>query len=256
MAKRPKHSRALTKTQLRAKYANARREGRILQKKGLLSPRANLSKARPSYRVRKKIASLSGIFDGTQQSVPITDVMKKRYKTAGYRVIGQNLILDKQPRQRFKRVKSEIILEEKDFEGGTVRRAFETVLFPLDVRSLPGLVEWIREDPDRFMALLPPGTAFAFTFHGHNSRQIFSDPLELADYLETYAAGEDAWQHFTMYRLINPAAWEGGRGKRKSFKRRSSKSRSNEYRKYYQYNRAKKIAYARNYRATHKMVPR
>lgn len=214
--------------------------GRLLQKKGLLSSHANLSKAKPSYLVRKKIHSLSGIFNGTQQALPVTDVMLPKYKAAGYRTIGRQVILDKQPRQRFVRRKSDIILEETDRSGGPVQRAFETILFPLDVRSLPGLVEWIREDPDRFMALLPPGTAFAFTFHGHNSRQIFSDPLELADYLETYFAGTDAWQHFTMYRLINPAAWQAGLGHRKSFKRRSGKARSAEYKRYYQYNKEKK----------------
>ena len=250
MAKRGKHSRALTKTQLRAKYANVRREGRILQKKGLISDRANLSKAKPSLAVRKKIASLGGLFNGTQQVVPITDVMRRRYKTAGYRVIGQNLILDKQPQQKFKRRRSEIILEDNNIRFGGQRHAFETILLPLDIRTLPEFVEWIREDPEKLMALLPPGTAFAFTFHGHNSRQIFSDPLELADYLENYYAGTDEWQHFLLYRLIRPHEWVSGTGQR-NFKRKSKGrgDRSAEYKRYYRHNRENKKRYMRQYRA-------
>ena len=223
----------------------------MLQKKGLLSPRANLSKAKPNLAVRKKIASLSGIFNGRQQAVEVTDVMLPRYKKAGYRTIGRNVIFDKQPMQRFKRRRSEIILEETPVTGGQPERAFETVMLPLDISSLQAFVEWIREDPDRFMAYLPPGTAFAFTFHGHNSRQIFSDPLELADYLEHYFAGTDAWQHFLLYRLINPGAWVAGQGRRNVSgnikSRRGKKSRSGEYKRYYQANIARKKKYNTEY---------
>ena len=250
MAKRGNHSRSLTKAQLRAKYTNDRREGRLLQKKGLLSPRANLTRAKPSLAVRKKIASLQGIFNGTQQAVEITDVQRPKLKASGYRVIGRKVIFDKQPRQRFKRRRNEFILEENNIGRDGDHSAFETVMLPLDVRSLPDFAEWIRKDPDRFMALLPPGTAFAFSFHGHNSRQIFSDPLELADYLESYFAGADAWQHFLLYRLINPGEWRGGTGQR-NYKRKSGKqsNRSREYKRYYQHNRERKIAYMRDYRA-------
>jgi hypothetical protein len=235
--RRGNHSRALTKTQLRARYAEDRRKGKILQKKGLISARANLTRAKPSLAVRKKIASLEGVLDGRSQAVEITDVMAPKYKRAGYRVIGRKVILDKSPGQKFVRDKSDIILVDEGRTGG-----FESVLIPFDIRSIQQFVDWIREDPDQLMALLPPGTAFAFTYQGNNSRHIFTDPLELADYLEHY--NPEGWQHFVLYRLISPRDWIAGaskpRLKRSSQDRRyKASSKTGQNQRYYQHNKTK-----------------
>lgn len=254
MTRPRKPSRKLTKRQIRARYASARREGRILQKKGLLSSRANLSKAKPSLAVRKKIDSLRGILTGTQQAVEITDVMAPRFKARGMRVIGNKVILDKQPEQKFVRRRSEIILRDTSRNTQTSGLSFETILIPIGIRSLQEFIDWIEDDPEKLQRMLPPGTAFAFTFHGHNSREIFPDALSLAEYLRNYLlAGQSSWQHFVLIRLIRPGDWVAGIGRRNrrlkssQDRRQGIKSRSQEYKRYHQTHRKIKNEYSKAY---------
>lgn len=242
------HSRRLTKSQLRARYAPVRALAKKLQAKGLISPRANLSRAKPSLAVRKKALSLEGIFTGHQQAVEVTDVMASRFRKSGRRVIGRKVIFDKNPGQNVKKAKGEIVIEEPGQQG-----AFETVILPVSIKNLQAFIDWIETDPERLDAMMPPGTFFAFTYYGKNSREI-GDARWLTDYLKRYAdTGGKGFQHFVLVRVMHGSEWKSEPARKRTRARslrdgRRQTARSAEYRKRYDYNRQSEILRSRENR--------
>ena len=236
MAKHTKHSRKLTKAQLHKRYAYERKIGRMLVRKGLLSPRANISKGKPSSSVLKKIRSLEGIYTGSQQEVYLPTVLRNRYIGAGYRVIGKKVIIAKQPDQKIVKRGDELLIVSP-----TDHAAFETIIFPMTVATIGEFVDWIDEDPWRAQQFLPPGTDFAFTYYGNNSKRIFPlagpswVPDTMADWLKHYPQdNEEKWQNMVIVRLIDASKWTAGTMKKKRYTPRSKKQSSNrsaEYRK-------------------------
>lgn len=214
---------------MRARYASYRREGRILQKKGLISPRADLTRAKPSLAVRKRIESLKGILSGEQQAVVLPDVMRDKFRKAGRRIIGNKVIFDKKPNERIKKVRGEVILQGRlrERNGRRTRNdMFETVILPYGINDIEEFVEWLESNPERAERLLSSGTAFAFTFYGNHSRDT-GDAEWLTEYLKAYlTSGKDAWENFTLIRLHKGQAWEGGLGYRRNKPSSSSANRS------------------------------
>jgi len=194
MTRGGKRSRRLTKRQLSQKYASARKELRVLRSKGLVSPRANLSKAKPSSALLKKLEALRPVITGDVQAVRVPRSKAKEYSSSGYKVINNRVLVPVQPGEnatyrpsryvRGKYVTNDTI--RVTGEKGTTRQYLERILIPLDFQHFQEFNAWLQEDPDRLQRLLPDDAIIGFTYFGNRSQET-GDAHWLAQYLQHYS---------------------------------------------------------------------
>ena len=177
MAKR----RRLTATELRAKYAGARRDLSKLKAKGLISKRANLRKAKPSSALLKKLDRLGPVLTGHAQAVKLTPVQRKDFKEAGFPIYGKFTVFDKQPGEKIAINKNnEVVVKSPDNRPGFVQ-----VILPVNVRNFAAFYEWITDKPEELDAMLSPYAYFGFSFYGNHSHNT-GDAEWLREYLRHY----------------------------------------------------------------------
>jgi hypothetical protein len=243
---------------------------------GLISSKADTTRAKPSLAVRKKTAELSGIFNQTQEVVAVGPKTAAKYRSAGKIVIGNRVIIDKQPSEKvFRNRQGEIEIVDT-FIGGGVGAFYSQIILPVNVRNFKDFYDWIVAHPDELDAMAGPGGAFGFSFYGNNSLETGNADW-LIDYLKHYkplfaqdgqaAESVKAFRHLNLYRLPSDTRMafnqhgnaKTGYGKANATGRSSYTPHSSRTKKAYYKERAKdpafrerRAAYARKYRATKK----
>lgn len=185
MAGKRKGSRRLTKAAIRKRYAPIRATARKLQRKGLISSRADLSRAKPSLSVRKKAAALRGVTTGFQEAVTVGPATAKRYREAGFKVVGRKVIIEKTPEETLTRNRRGEI-EMRNPWGNP----FTQIILPVNMRNLPAFRSALHDHTEEFQKMAGPGGYFGFSFYGNKSYET-GDAQWLASYLDLY---ESLWE--------------------------------------------------------------
>jgi hypothetical protein len=265
-------SRKLTRDERRAKYAVQRHRLSQLKKMGLISPKANLMRDKPSAALLAKERRLRHVFTGFAQPVKLSPKATRDYRDQGYPTYNGYLVIDKQPGEKVKVGKNdELILTSKYNRPG-----FEQIILPANVRNWPAFHKWITEHHEELQALVGPFGYFGFTFYGNPSR-LTGDAEWLIGWLEHYEAlfpeegidsaeANQAFQHLILYKLKDQemqSVWraeaEATREARQS-RKRSSRSLSREevrsVRGVRNPNKPTAAKYQSNYRAMIKSDPK
>lgn len=190
MARRSKGKRSAAQRQeRRAKYAPARRELSKLKTKGLISPRANLRKDKPSSGLLKKLEVLRPVLTGQAEAVKLPPKQRRDFKDAGFTTTQGFTVFPKGKGERVKVSKEGLpeLIPAPRPEGGTYGAPFmRRIYLPANVRNAHDFERFLINNPNGYDGVGGPGSLIAFTYFGNRSREV--RPWEkLYDYLLTYA---------------------------------------------------------------------
>lgn len=203
MAKRSKNKRrGLTAQERRAKYSGARKDLSKLKRKGLVSPRANLRRAKPSSGLLKKLEILRPVLEGRAEAVKLPRNVRADYKDAGYFTTRGLTVVTKNPFERVVVSKEELPeLKPRILKKGA--SYLRKIVLPVNVRRGDKFRDWLENDYHNLEKLAPDGALFAFTFKGYNSRDVKTAD-EMFEYLTHYkwVFGDEEDEESTFDQLI------------------------------------------------------
>lgn len=212
MAKRHKSKRnRLTTQERRAKYSSARKDLSKLKHKGLVSPRANLRRAKPSSGLLKKLEILRPVLEGKAEAVKLKPAVRRDYKEAGYFTTRGFTVIHKNPYERVT-ISQEGLPELKPKTIKTGEHYLRRIVLPANVRRGDKFREWLLNDYAALEKLAPNGALFAFTFKGYNSRDVKTAD-EMFEYLTHYKwvfgdgdEEESTFEQLILYAMDYPTA--------------------------------------------------
>ena len=196
--------RGMTAQEKRAKYAPQRAALSKLKAKGLISPKANLRKAKPSSGLLKKLELLKPVLSGNAQAVKLSPKQRADYKEAGFTTTrgftlirknaNERVVVDKKGRVEIKPVKPKF------------NPLYRRIVLPANVQRFDKFSNWIEQNPEQFETLVGgPSAQIGFTFDGHQSRR-FMGPGEIREYLKHYnpifGGGNDREEEFKNLELF------------------------------------------------------
>lgn len=205
-----------------------------LKEKGLVKPSIDARKQRPTRYMRGKVKSLSGVLEGRLSPVLRSAKIAKEYRQAGFQVARNRVLLEPQLARKVRSSKQKIgeYMTVRNFAGGDGQTVIEQIILPVTVRNFDEFITSIRNG--KLRELKRPQDVYAFQFYGNNSQATFRDLPSLLLYMENYRAMEDdeegAWQHFTLFRVYPPGAWDTRGGPNQLAYNRRRRPKSNERR--------------------------
>jgi len=176
--------RGMTAQEKRAKYAPQRAALSKLKAKGLISPKANLRKAKPSSGLLKKLELLKPVLSGNAQAVKLSPKQRADYEEAGFTTTRGFTLIRKNANERVV-VDSSGRPEVKPISS-KVKELYRRIVLPANVQRFDRFTDWVEANPAEFEALVGgPSAQIGFTYDGHQSRR-FMGPAEIREYLKNY----------------------------------------------------------------------
>lgn len=212
MAKRSKsRRRGLTAQERRAKYSGARKELSKLKSKGLVSPLANLRRAKPSSGLLRKLEILRPVLEGKAAPIKLKPQIRRDYRDAGYFTTRGFTVIPKNPYELV-HVSKEGLPELKPKTIKTGDHYLRRIVLPVNVRRGDRFRDWLENDYKSLEKLAPNGALFAFTFKGYNSRDVKTAD-EMFEYLTHYKwvfgdgeEEESTFEQLILYAMDYPTA--------------------------------------------------
>lgn len=218
MAGKRTHRRKLTKRQLSSKYKEVRRQLRSLQKKGLVSKQANLSKPKPSYSLRRKAADMRRVLEGSATGVYVPKNIQHAYKEAGFKIVNGQIIIEHDVGEKpvYEPKYKNIVIKHP---RGKPRYIMEVKL-PINM-DFQSFYDRLTSDYKWLENMAPKGAIFGFTYFGARSLEA-GDAQWLSEYIVHYSTfydpswDKEAWQNLVIYAFDRDQDWEA-RDNKKNF---------------------------------------
>lgn len=179
-----------------------------LKKAGLINPKIDARKQKPTRYMQQKIKRLKDVIEGERVSVKVDKVTAARYKASGFFVFNDRVVVSKDRRE----------LASVDKYSGLIRLQridkllpFEKVVMPYGIGNMDQFLEEASKsppDPKIWAAKKNPTDYWAFTYYGNNSLVSYPDLGLLGEFLSQYRTADEpqTFQHLVLYRT-NPDFW-------------------------------------------------
>lgn len=183
-----------------------------LKAKGLVKASIDARKQRATRYMRAKVKKLAPVLQGKVSPVLRSAKIAREYKAAGFQVFNNRVLLEPHTARSVRASKS------KPGEYMTVRKyvgthgdtVIEQVILPATIRNFDQFIERIQDG--EFKDLKRPEDFWAFQFYGNNSQATFATLDHMLMWLDHYKAIQadepGAWEHFILFRVYPPGAWD------------------------------------------------